>query len=63
MAALLETTNNLSINIDNGLLNSVVYIDLKDVRAQNFPRTDFLKLWLQVENDKTRFEDEACHRP
>ena len=29
MTALLETTNNWSINIDNGLLNGVVYIDLK----------------------------------
>ena len=29
MTALLETTNNWSINIDNGLLNCVVYIDLK----------------------------------
>ena len=29
MTALLETTNNGSINIDNGLLNGVVYIDLK----------------------------------
>ena len=29
MTALLETTNNWSINVDNGLLNGVVYIDLK----------------------------------
>ena len=29
MTALLETTNNWSINIDKGLLNGVVYIDLK----------------------------------
>ena len=29
---------------------------LKDVRAQKFPRTDFLKLWLQVENDKIRWK-------
>ena len=29
MTALLESTNNWSINIDNGLLNGVVYIDLK----------------------------------
>ena len=29
MTALLETTSNWSINIDNGLLNGVVYIDLK----------------------------------
>ena len=29
MTALLETTNNWSINIDNGLLNGVVYIELK----------------------------------
>ena len=29
MTALLETTNNWSINIDDGLLNGVVYIDLK----------------------------------
>ena len=28
-AALLETTNNWSINIDNGLLNGVLFIDLK----------------------------------
>ena len=27
--ALLETTNNWSINIDNGLLNGVLFIDLK----------------------------------
>ena len=27
--ALLETTNNWSINIDNGLLNGVIFIDLK----------------------------------
>ena len=27
--ALLETTNNWSINIDNGLLNGVLLIDLK----------------------------------
>ena len=36
----------------------------KDVRAQKFPRTDFFKLWLQVENDKirghrARFEDKV----
>ena len=29
MTALIETTNNWSINIDNGFLNGVVYIDLK----------------------------------
>ena len=29
MTALLETTNKWSINIDNGLLNGVVYIDVK----------------------------------
>ena len=29
---------------------------IKDVRAQKFPRTDFLKLWLQVENDKIRMK-------
>ena len=29
MTALLESTNNWSINIDNGLLNGVVYIDFK----------------------------------
>ena len=29
MTALLETTNNWSVNIDNGLLKGVVYIDLK----------------------------------
>ena len=29
MTALLETTNNWSIDINNGLLNGVVYIDLK----------------------------------
>ena len=29
---------------------------IKDVRAQKFPRTDFLKLCLQVENDKTRLK-------
>ena len=29
MTALLETTNSWSINIDNGLLNVVVHIDLK----------------------------------
>ena len=27
--ALLETTNNRSINIDNGLLNGVLFVDLK----------------------------------
>ena len=31
MTALLETTNNWSINVDNGVLNGVVYIDLKKV--------------------------------
>ena len=31
MTALLETTNNWSINLDNGVLNGVVYIDLKKV--------------------------------
>ena len=30
--------------------------DFKDVRAQNFPRTVFFKLWLQVENDKIRLK-------
>ena len=29
---------------------------LKDVRAQKFPRTDFFKLSLQVENDKIRLK-------
>ena len=29
VTTLLETTNNLSVNIDNGLLNGVVFIDLK----------------------------------
>ena len=29
LTALLETTNNWSINIDNGLLNGVLFIDLK----------------------------------
>ena len=29
LTTLLETTNNLSINIDNGLLKGVLYIDLK----------------------------------
>ena len=49
-----------------------VVLTFKDVRAQKFPGTDFLKLLLQVENDKircknvkkigghrTRFEDKA----
>ena len=29
LTALLETTNNWSINIDNGLLNGVLFIDLQ----------------------------------
>ena len=29
LTALLETTNNWSINIDNGLLNGVLFVDLK----------------------------------
>ena len=29
MTALIETTHNWSFNIDDGLLNAVVYIDLK----------------------------------
>lgn len=28
LTALLETTNNWSVNIDNGLLNGVLFIDL-----------------------------------
>ena len=35
---------------------SVLRLPFKDVRAQKFPRTDFLKLWLQVENDKIRLK-------
>ena len=29
---------------------------VKDVCAQKFPRKDFFKLWLQVENDKIRLK-------
>ena len=35
---------------------------LKDVCAQKFPRTDFLKLWLQVENDKIVLETQKKNR-
>ena len=41
--------------IENEVLETVLS-HLKDVRAQKFLRTDFFKLWLQVENDKIRLK-------
>ena len=51
--SLTDMSQSQKLNICFLVIIHVAVHDVKDVRAQKFPRTDFvLKLWLQLENEK-----------
>ena len=51
-----DSRRNVAINFQQLNMQHDQNRSIKDVRAQKFPRTDFLKLWLQLENDKIRLK-------
>ena len=48
-------------SLSSEIVNSSTSVSFKDVRAQNFPRTNFVKTL--TAGHRTRFEKNAYHRP